>query len=1836
MGLSRLENFLRSVRGTIIYVDPNALDSTDSIENDGTSAARPFKTLQRALIESARFSYLPGFDNDKFGNTTILLYPGEHLIDNRPGWIPLTGSNFLKRDGTTSIDFNEFTLQTNFDINSDNNALFKFNSIHGGVIVPRGTSIVGYDLRKTKIRPKYVPNPTNDNIERSAIFRLTGACYIWQLSIFDANPNGNCFFDYTANKTIPNFSHHKLTTFEYADGANNVSINDAFNDYSTDRSDLDMYYEKIGLAYGASTGREIPRDFPSASIDVQTRIDEYRIVGSRGKEIAITNIKAGDGLGGGTRTDITVTLAGTTDGLDVDTPIRIDVIGDAEFNGQFVVKEVLSDTEIVYAVPVAPTNSQIISPSGTLNIAVDTVTSASPYIFNCSLRSVFGLCGLHADGNLVSGFKSMVVAQFTGISLQKDENAFIKYDETTGSYVDKTGVDNIISDSKSKYKSTYENYHIKASNNAFIQCVSIFAIGYANHFLADSGGDMSITNSNSNFGARSLLSKGYRADKFLRDDQGYIAGIIPPKHIESKLVSLEFNSIDFAKTNTVGNSSRLYLYNEVNENIPPQNVIEGYRIGAKRNDQLNVILSNAGISTVFSADVVMDGTLLTPSSYQKEYDVAKGVNGITNNINNNIITLTQTHDIENGEKIRVVSETGELPDGIVPDLVYYAITNTTAVGLGNTQLKLAFTLNDAENGVDPTAAVTINTRRNVNLKVVSRVSDKNSGDIGHPIQYDETQNNWYIKTNANSDIYAQRNNYSPVSPRTYIERTPDNRSSEDTVYKLRFVIPKNSPVKARPPLDGFVIQDSTSNPGSSAEINKQYSPDGAQKTLTNVSDLRNTTFIASASWNSNLATIRTELPHKLSAGSHVNIFNIISSNNTLGLSTSGFNGSYTVNSILNRKEFTYALTTNPGTYIDTSSTRTTSLPYFDRKEFAENYANYKSDLIQDYVQNEQDGIYHISVTNNSNNPLSAEFSDYNISQPIQNFYPQIDRDNVISDPDASLTYASSEMIGLSYLNDKQKSLTKETLQKFLKDDNIGFGLTDITSNVAGTNHVLYTNLDHNLNSITNLTIVAGLAGTGYGSDLTSQELYNAQLTGGSGEGATAVVVTDGIDGSINGIQVIDGGSGYVVGDVLSVVGIATTSAGTGFSTPARVEVTNINDAVGKVIEVNGISESYNRYNTLYRVTGISSSTSISVTSADAISSPEVNGVGLSTVSNSYCNITGIVLTPTSYTYNNVTGNATVTFGSGHGLLVSDKVRVSGANSSLYNGDFLVSRVINTNSLILNVGKSDTSPSTGGTILIYPYGYSSKGGNNLFRNEGRLSYNFSGTRSNLSSASFAADTNINISNAVSLGFKIGDYLLVNNEIVRIKTTVLNNSVEVFRGILGTRASDHDTASIVRKIEVYPVELRRYSILRASGHTFEYIGFGPGNYSSAFPDRQDREISEQEELLSQALRLDGGINVYTGMNNDGDFYIGNKRVSSATGQENVFDTPVPTVRGEELVSETGSTASSNIYQIKSITVDDSIRVDGGKNQNIISEFNGPVIFNKRVTSNSERGIETRHLFVQGNAKVSRKYTVGIATPSLAGNTGDVEYYSEPSDGGYLGWVYTTNNAWRKFAPVQNAAGEWVGTFNGNFVGLPSADSVWTEVSAGAGSSIAYYPDVPGVGNNRVGIGTSVVDSDTILKVEGKTLINGLLNVTEVVESATLVTTAWPIQNPGDLNFERENIYLGDDNVYYYTTNAQSDWIVNFTGTQAGGTLGSILDVGKSITVAILATIPSNGFYNKEIQIDGTTFPVRYYGGTQFVAGNPNSVDVYTYIIIRTSNTGSVINQYSVFASLSTYGN
>ena len=179
MPLNKLENFIKNTEGRILYVNPNDLDATDSISNQGNSLAQPFKTIQRALLESARFSYLRGSDNDIVEKTTILVYPGEHLIDNRPGYSIRNVGGTPTAKAPNGTDYNAIeqltlTLSSNFDLTQEDNILYKFNSVYGGIVVPRGTSIVGMDLRKTKVRPKYVPNPTDSTVDRTAIFRITG------------------------------------------------------------------------------------------------------------------------------------------------------------------------------------------------------------------------------------------------------------------------------------------------------------------------------------------------------------------------------------------------------------------------------------------------------------------------------------------------------------------------------------------------------------------------------------------------------------------------------------------------------------------------------------------------------------------------------------------------------------------------------------------------------------------------------------------------------------------------------------------------------------------------------------------------------------------------------------------------------------------------------------------------------------------------------------------------------------------------------------------------------------------------------------------------------------------------------------------------------------------------------------------------------------------------------------------------------------------------------------------------------------------------------------------------------------------------------------------------------------------------------------------------------------------------------------------------------------------------------------------------------------------------------------------------------------------------------
>lgn len=353
----------------------------------GYSPARPFKTLNRAVIEAAiitsrDYMNLPGAPCGDL--VSIIVAPGITEVLNGPG-------------GGTITEWVDGKEPTTAELQA-------FNSARGGVILPRGCSVCSLDLRKTIIRPTYVPaasEETADLSNRSAIFRMTGGGYYYGLTFMDKDGLAA--------------SHHLLDCFAFAS-----------------KADLDAFYGKIRTAFDGTgkTGKINP------AIAV-ARDSEWKIVG-------------------------TFPAAGQT-----------------------------ADT--------------------------DTTRGASPYVYNCSARSMYGLCGVLADGADVDGLRSVVLAQFTGVSLQRDLSCWQKHSGTSwGAFTNYQ--DYIDSDPDSvRMNPKRRSYHIRAVNDAIIQEVSVFAIGQGVHHWVQKGGEITITNSNSNFGGCAALAEDYKTTANVAD-----------------------------------------------------------------------------------------------------------------------------------------------------------------------------------------------------------------------------------------------------------------------------------------------------------------------------------------------------------------------------------------------------------------------------------------------------------------------------------------------------------------------------------------------------------------------------------------------------------------------------------------------------------------------------------------------------------------------------------------------------------------------------------------------------------------------------------------------------------------------------------------------------------------------------------------------------------------------------------------------------------------------------------------------------------------------------------------------------------------------------------------------------------------------------------------------------------------------------------------------------------------------------------------------------------------------------------------------------------------------
>jgi len=1021
-----------------IYVSKNELYATDAFDETGRSLNKPFRSIERALFEVAKQSYVAGKGQlgevpaeqiitgkqykiiiagntnwttigatnnnpgtiftansiaptgtgiaeevgvDAFEYYTIIVYPGDYDIDNRPG----------KQE--TDADFASFfNTAANYNTEQELVAnLHKINPPSGGIIVPRGTSIIGLDLRKTILRPKYVPDPATpatphryqdagnliiynrDYIQSEAFGWLQdnftpgnadynkAKCkrdigYYIDALVADLQRGGNSSIYDTAkfyydgavlNQGMIEGANEVLDTVRTLRIVSHMAImamrNSSFVDQATtsgttitfasaqlgivpgvtvegpgiigSRQILDVVYDGNGAATSATLDSAVNTNqttnggftFKAGTFySIKTPYSESKFASG---DLFDSSIPQCNDVASSIWTSyslyvdilndsVTSTIRRVPYGFDRDQESAIFRVTGGSYFWQLTIKDAINLPQYVnssgnlvtysnqngiddtgcfpcshhrlvafkyanakeldeyYLKSVRIYNAQInpdisedeltrrieenrIVGDATSPTSIDTVSSASPYIFNCSLRSVYGMGGLHANGDDATGFKSMVLAQYTGISLQRDDRAYLYNPTNQPTYSDRTKVVTNADQRHTKVDSTYldgwRHYHIKCSNDSFLQVVSVFAVGYADHFISATGSDVSITNSNSNFGNIATLSSGYKRDAFNQDSTGQLIGVVPPRginYINTQPVGIgeidqrTFSAWQNAEVANRPKISKIYVKNPNNpyglfgkDEVPeyienkgtPQEkrwlLLDGinYLLGKGKNIKFDPITETYETGSDFDEYVYTSFPTFIGSAVQKEFKARLRLKGAVNEdgqtcidaevnqtTSDNTIFTVPENDTRQYYGWEYSETQGTVYYGHVVIYIMDSVLESDVFYWGQAADGSYFEFVDA----------------------ASFAATQTNADFGGATPIDSTTENTLLKRitmryDSNTDyalntIDAREFSGNSTFPSLYAKRTPDNRLQKDHTWRVLYKIPKNQ--IAKPPERKYVIK----------------------------------------------------------------------------------------------------------------------------------------------------------------------------------------------------------------------------------------------------------------------------------------------------------------------------------------------------------------------------------------------------------------------------------------------------------------------------------------------------------------------------------------------------------------------------------------------------------------------------------------------------------------------------------------------------------------------------------------------------------------------------------------------------------------------------------------------------------------------------------------------------------------------------------------------------------------------------------------------------------------------------------------------------------------------
>jgi len=129
---------------------------------------------------------------------------------------------------------------------------------------------------------------------------------------------------------------------------------------------------------------------------------------------------------------------------------------------------------------------------------------------------------------------------------------------------------------------------------------------------------------------------------------------------------------------------------------------------------------------------------------------------------------------------------------------------------------------------------------------------------------------------------------------------------------------------------------------------------------------------------------------------------------------------------------------------------------------------------------------------------------------------------------------------------------------------------------------------------------------------------------------------------------------------------------------------------------------------------------------------------------------------------------------------------------------------------------------------------------------------------------------------------------------------------------------------------------------------------------------------------------------------------------------------------------------------------------------------------------------------------------------------------------------------------------------------------------------------------------------------------LGISDVIENVTIDNST-----TGTINFD-----VLTQAIVYYDTSQTANRTINFRGN-ATKSLDSCMVAGESMTFATLMTQGGTAYYLNTYQIDSSAVTPKWQGGSAPNKGNTNSVDNYTFTILKTASS-----TFTVLASQTQY--